>query len=100
MYESTVQELTTPIIVTVSDPCDSPTRVTASTLSNQEYTITQETSNYTIPAFVSDPDFCQIEYSFIISDALVENTLTFDPETLTFYFFEPSDLLVSGDNFN
>ena len=53
-----------------------------------------------IPAFVSDPDFCQIEYSFTISDALVENALTFDPETHTFYFFEPSDLLVSGDNFN
>ena len=40
LYSSNFEEKRTAFTVTIVDPCDQPVSVTASTLTNQEYTIT------------------------------------------------------------
>jgi hypothetical protein len=50
--------------LTLVDPCDPPTSVTAATLENQEYTITDTDARYTHPDFTVDPAYCPLTYSY------------------------------------
>ena len=54
--------------IVVIDPCDSPVSIIPSTLSDQEYTITQNKFTYQVPVYTSDPSWCEITYSYTITD--------------------------------
>jgi len=86
LYSTNVVTLTDPFIITIIDPCDNPVSVTPSTLSAQEYTITQSAFTYEVPAYVSNPTWCAITYTYSITDAAGSAALTFDQTTRTFTF--------------
>ena len=54
--------------VTLVDPCDPPTSLTAATLTNQEYTITDTTKTYTHPEWTIVPSYCPFAYTYDIAD--------------------------------
>jgi len=70
--------------------------VTPSTLSAQEYTITQTAFTYQIPVYASNPTWCAIIYSYTIASATGDAALTFNPATRTFTFSQVNDLTLSG----
>ena len=80
-YPANLVESTGPFIISIVDPCDAPFSVIGSALTDQEYTITQAAFPYTIPAFNSDPSWCDISYSYTITDISGDPALTFDPLT-------------------
>ena len=86
LYSANVVTLTDPFIITIIDPCDNPVSVTPSTLSAQEYTITQSAFTYEVPVYVSNPAWCAITYTYSITDTAGSAALTFDPTTRTFTF--------------
>ena len=88
-----------PFTITIVDPCDAPVGVTGSVLTDQEYTITQTALPYTVPVYTSDPVWCDITYSYMITDTSGDAVLTFDPLTQTFTFEEPTDVSLSGIGF-
>ena len=53
---------------TLLDPCSPPISVTAATLTNQQYTITDSTKHYTHPDFTISPSYCPFTYSYDIAD--------------------------------
>ena len=61
--------LETPFIITIIDPCDEPVSVTASTLTDQEYTITANAATYTVPVYTADPSWCAITYTYTITNS-------------------------------
>ena len=83
----------------ILDPCDEPVSLYASFLSDQRYTISQKAFDYDMPAFVSDPAWCDIEYSYTVTATEGDNALAFDSSKPQFTFFEPSNLALSGDSF-
>ena len=96
-YASNFQVKTTAFTMTVIDPCDAPVSVTASVLTNQEYTITQTTFDYQVPVYTADPLWCEIIYTYGITDISGDAALTFDPLTQIFSFEQLDNLLLSGD---
>ena len=72
--------------MTVTDPCGAPASLTPSAPLDQEYTITQTTFDYQVPAFTVEPDWCAIAYSYTISDPAGNAAFTFDAATLKFSF--------------
>ena len=86
LYPTNVVTLTDPFIITIIDPCDNPVSVTPSTLTTQEYTITQSSFTYQVPVYVSSPVWCAIGYTHTITDVAGDAALTFDPTTRTFTF--------------
>ena len=70
--------------------------MTPSTLSAQEYTITQTAFTYQIPVYASNPTWCAIIYSYTIASAAGDAALTFNPATRTFTFSQVNDLTLSG----
>ena len=74
------------------DPCDPPISITSSGLTDQVYTITDNNAaDYIHPAFVSDPSYCPINYSYS------ETKLTAGDSAITnlmnpFQFFYDKDL--------
>jgi len=99
LYTTNVVTLTDPFIITIIDPCDNPVSVTPSTLSAQEYTITQSYFSYEVPVYVSSPTWCAITYTYTITDAAGSAALTFDPTTRTFTFNQVDNLSLSGINY-
>ena len=99
LYPTNVVTLTDPFIITIIDPCDKPLSVTPSTLSAQEYTITQSAFIYEVPVYVSNPNWCAITYSYSIVDAAGSAALTFDPTTRTFTFNQVDNLSLSGSTY-
>jgi len=85
-----------PFVITIVDPCDNPVGVTPSTLSAQEYTITQTSFTYQVPVFVSNPTWCAITYSYTISNEAGDSALSFDTTTRIFTFSQVDDLSLSG----
>jgi hypothetical protein len=99
LYSTNVVTLTDPFIITIIDPCDNPVSVTPSTLSAQEYTITQSSFSYEVPVYVSSPTWCAITYTYTIADAAGNTALTFDPTTRTFTFNQVNNLSLSGSTY-
>ena len=98
-YTGNVVTSADPFSITIADPCDAPVSVVASTLSNQEYTITDDdASPYTVPIYTADPAWCAIRYTYTITDVSGDAVLTFndDPLTREFAFSYSADLLLSG----
>ena len=95
-HEEIYAESAAPFIVTVVDPCDvSLTSFTAPVLEDQDYTIGERALEYRLPAFNSDPPFCEIRYSIELSDSKAELAYYFIAEELIFYF-ESVDLSLAG----
>ena len=79
----------------------------ASVLEDQEYTLGEEALEYRIPAFTYEPSsFCQIVYSFEITNSQGEiistidsdsNIFTFDSESHIFTFKSSTDLSLAGE---
>ena len=73
---------TFPFSVTVIDPCDKPVSVTASRLTDQFYTITQNALVYKIPLYTANPSWCAITYSYTINSSVgVAAIANWDPTT-------------------
>ena len=91
--------LADPFTITIADPCDAPVSVVASTLTNQEYTITDDDAvPYTVPVYTADPAWCAIRYTYTITDVSGDVVLTFneDPLTREFAFYYSADLDLCG----
>ena len=82
--------------MTIIDPCDEPVSLVPSTPTDQVYTITQNLYSYQVPAFDSDPIWCDITYSYSVSDPSINAVISFDAATQTFSFFKPDDLSIAG----
>ena len=82
--------------MTVIDPCDAPVSVTASVLSNQVYTITQDKFDYQVPVYTANPLWCAITYITTITDVSGGIAFTFDPLTQIYTFEQLDNLLLSG----
>ena len=80
-YSSNAEEKRTAFTITIIDPCDEPISVTASTLANQEYTITQSNLDYQVPPYVASPTWCEITYSYSIMGPAGDAALTFNAST-------------------
>ena len=69
-----------PFTVRIIDPCDEPISVVAATLTNQEYTITDDDAvPYTVPVYTADPAWCEIRYTYTITG--VPGDAVLDPLT-------------------
>ena len=98
-YPDRQVESTVPFTITIVDPCDAPVGVTGSVLTDQEYTITQTALPYTVPVYTSDPVWCDITYSYTITDPSGDPVLSFDALTQTFTFNYSTDVILSGSDF-
>ena len=83
------QSVTATYTFTLVDPCNPPDSVTAGTpLTNQEYTITDNTQTYTHPEnWVITPDYCPLSYTYEIADITDmpgESAITRDEKTFSF----------------
>ena len=97
-YNTNVVTLADPFVITVIDPCDQPVSLTASTLAAQEYTITDNSKDYQVDAYTSDPAWCDITYTFSVDAVSGGSAVTFnaDATVRTFTFNYLADLLLSG----
>ena len=67
-YTGNVVTSADPFSITIADPCDAPVSVVAATLTNQEYTITDDDAvPYTVPIYTADPAWCAIRYTYTIT---------------------------------
>ena len=100
-YSANFIEKTGAFTVIVHDPCDSPNGVTAAALADQEYTITQNAFSYQVPVYTPDPVWCDVIYSYTITNVAGDAAVTFDPDPLvrTFSFNQIDDLTLSGNTF-
>ena len=87
-----------PFVISIGDPCDVPFSLTASNLVNQEYTITAAVKNYQVPVFTSDPVWCEITYSYTITNLAGDAAVSFnnDPIVREFNFYYSVDLNLCG----
>ena len=97
-YAANVVTLAGAFVVTIADPCDAPVSVTASPLTAQEYTITDNPLIFQIPPFAADPVWCEIVYSYSITDISGDACVSFnaDPSLLQFTLTYHADLNLSG----
>ena len=58
------KEVCKDVTIVVEDPCNPPVSLTSQGLVNQTYVITHATQTYTHAAFVADPAYCEIEYTY------------------------------------
>ena len=66
-YSANVVQIADPFIITIVDPCEQPVSVTAATLADQEYTITDDNATpYEVPVYTASPAWCEIRYSYTI----------------------------------
>ena len=99
LYPANIVTLAAPFTIQIMDPCDAPVSVTASVLTNQEYTITDDDAlPYTVPVYTADPSWCAITYTYTITDVSGDAVLTFnsDPLVREFAFNYSADLLLCG----
>ena len=59
-------EKTTTFTITLVDPCNPPASVVASSVADQEYTITDTSRDYKVADFIVTPSFCQVDYTVTI----------------------------------
>lgn len=63
----------------------------------QEYTITDLAQTYTFDPFTSEPEGCPITYSYVLNPPAAINVVAFDEASLTFTFFNDSDISIVMD---
>ena len=80
LYDQNFVILADPFIITIIDPCEKPVGLAASTLSAQEYTITDNAKTYQIPEFTSDPVWCDITYTYSITDLAGDEAVSFNDD--------------------
>ena len=78
------------------DRCDTPISVTKSSLTNVAYTITENAKDITFPAFIADPAWCTITYTYAIDDSAGESAVALDSATRIITFSYIDDLTLSG----
>ena len=81
-YNTNVVTLADPFVITVIDPCDQPVSLTASTLAAQEYTITDNSKDYQVDAYTSDPVWCDITYTFSVDAVAGGSAVTFNADAI------------------
>ena len=91
-FQTVETEQTTSFMVTINLSCTSPVTFVPSTQTDQEYTLTDLSSDYTFDAFTVDPPICAIVYTFSISDAAGNSVVTFDDVLRTFTFDHTANL--------
>ena len=85
------------LTVEVVDPCLPPIlTLTASTLVDQEYFITDTPLVYTFDAFTVYESWCVFTYSYVSSDVAVDAAISFDDTLRTFTVDYSSDLSMAG----
>ena len=86
---------TAEVLLEFIDPCDPPLAIYGPVLTNQVYTLTDDSkAPYTVPDFVVSPSFCKVEYTYTKTDLLAGDSaveLTADTDK-TFEFFYNKDL--------
>ena len=98
-YPENSAQSTVPFTITVIDPCDAPVGITSYELVDQEYTVTQTLFAYQIPPFVANPLWCDITYSYSVTDVAGDAAITFDTVTQTFMFDYSADLSLLGQDY-
>ena len=62
------------------------------------YTITDSYLAYQIPTFTTELNWCDVTYSYAVTEASGSSIVNFDLATLTFTFEESENLILSGPN--
>lgn len=104
LYEVTLRNypsntaLSLPFTLTIVDPCDEPVVLIAPVMADQYYTITDHALMYAAPVFSSEPAWCQVTYTYAISEAAGDACVSFNPDQfmLGFTFYYDSGLELSG----
>ena len=91
-FKTVETEQTALFTVTINLSCTSPVTFVPSMQTNQEYTLTDLSSDYTFDAFAVDPPICDIVYTFSISDSAGNSVVTFDDVLRTFSFDHTANL--------
>lgn len=81
-------------------PCKNPVSISASTLVDQRYIITDDTLHYQVEPFVTVPDDCIITYDFQSSPPPGSGVFNFDPVAGSFSFYADDDLSLSDRKYN
>ena len=84
----------------IIDPCENDASIISSTLSNQEYTITDTAKTYKIPAYTPSPSWCSITYTYQITDSAGDAAVSFDSDEMVriFTFDYTTSLDLSGQD--
>ena len=74
--------------------------ISASSLVDQVYTLTDSAVSYQIPEFTADPAWCDISYSFSVTHSNGVDAISFngDPTVRSFTFNYATDLLLAGSS--
>ena len=91
------------VVITITDPCAPTISLTAGALTDKVYTISDATfADYTHPAWVVDPDYCEVDLTYTISDITDDDSNVVTAVTqktgddTTFEFFYDLDLAPVG----
>ena len=96
-FPTNAVESTAPFTVTVDPLCFGPTTFTASSLTDQEYTITDSIQKYKIKKFSVEPYWCYVSYTYTISDPTGDLVVdSFTNSTREFQFHYEGDFLPLG----
>ena len=100
-YPTKSVESTSPFTITVEDACgmDEHNTLSATQLSYQEYTITENQVQYQFEAFITELDWCNVVYTYEVIEHEGLKLISFDSDSLTFSFENSDDLTLSGTNF-
>ena len=81
--------------------CENPVALAAPSLVDQEYTITQNSVVYQIPVFTVDPAWCDIIYSFTVTEPNGQLAITFDAnmDQRIFTFDNVDSVALAGEIF-
>ena len=74
----------------------------APVLIDQEYTITDNLVSYTVPIFTVDPEWCDVVYSFTVTDPRGKLAIKFDAnmdQRIFKFFNDGTDLALAGVEF-
>ena len=91
-YPGVKTEQMTHFTVMINLSCTTPLTFVTSTQVDQEYTLTDLSSDYTFDAFAVDPPVCDIVYTYSISDTAGESVVAFDDALRTFTFDHTANL--------
>ena len=99
-YPLNVAEQPFPFTVTVINSCENPKSLTASTLTDQEYTITDAEKKYVVPLFTIDPSWCDVVYSFSVEEPEGQFAVKFsaDQNVREFTFFNDDRISLAASS--
>jgi hypothetical protein len=94
--------------IDIVDSCDEPQSISASTLVDQEYTVTGALKPYKFDAFTVDPAWCAITYTYTVEELTgsggasnIDQLVSFDSDMSArrFSFSYSADLSPSGSTY-